>query len=73
MKAFKKFSILTLIVLVILTIVIFLPKKIDNNTYYKNLKELNYSISYKDAFPNEMLRYVVLTCVVDNVCNNIDE
>ena len=73
MKAFKKFSILILIVLVILTIVIFLPKKIDNNTYYKNLKELNYSISYKDAFPNEMLRYVVLTCVVDNVCNNIDE
>ena len=49
MKAFKKFSILILIVLVILTIVIFLPKKIDNNTYYKNLKELNYSISYKDA------------------------
>ena len=74
MKKYKKLSIFFLIVMLIgLSIVLLLPKNIDNKTYYKNLKELNYNVTYKDAFPSKTLRYAILRCVVENICNNVDE
>ena len=74
MKKYKKLSIFVLIVMLIgLSIVLLLPKNIDNKTYYKNLKELNYNVTYKDAFPSKTLRYAILRCVVENICNNVDE
>ena len=74
MKKYKKISVFFLIVMLIgLSIVLLLPKNIDNKTYYKNLKELNYNVTYKDAFPSKTLRYAILRCVVENICNNVDE
>ena len=74
MKKYKKISVFFLIVMLIgLSIVLLLPKNIDNKTYYKNLKELNYNVTYKDAFPSKTLRYAILRCVVKNICNNVDE
>ena len=74
MKKYKKLSIFFLIVMLIgLSIVLLLPKNIDNKTYYKNLKELNYNVTYKQAFPDKILRYAILRCVVENICNNVDE
>ena len=74
MKKYKKLSVFFLIVMLIgLSIVLLLPKNIDNKTYYKNLKELNYNVTYKDAFPSKTLRYAILRCVVENICNNVDE
>ena len=73
MKKYKKFIVLFLILLVILIIYIILDRKTDNKTYYKNLKELNYNVTYKDAFPSKTLRYAILRCVVENICNNVDE
>ena len=74
MKKYKKLSIFFLIVMLIgLSIVLLLPKNIDNKTYYKNLKELNYNVTYKQAFPSKTLRYAILRCVVENICNNVDE
>ena len=74
MKKYKKLSVFFLIVMLIgLSIVLLLPKNIDNKTYYKNLKELNYNVTYKQAFPSKTLRYAILRCVVENICNNVDE
>ena len=74
MKKYGGLSIFFLIVMLIgLSIVLLLPKNIDNKTYYKNLKELNYNVTYKDAFPSKTLRYAILRCVVENICNNVDE
>lgn len=74
MKKYKKISVFFLIVMLIgLSIVLLLPKNIDNKTYYKNLKELNYNVTYKQAFPDKILRYAILRCVVENICNNVDE
>ena len=74
MKKYKKLSVFFLIVMLIgLSIVLLLPKNIDNKTYYKNLKELNYNVTYKQAFPDKILRYAILRCVVENICNNVDE
>ena len=74
MKKYKKISVFFLIVMLIgLSIVLLLPKNIDNKTYYKNLKELNYNVTYKQAFPSKTLRYAILRCVVENICNNVDE
>ena len=73
MKNIKKISSIFLAFLIILSI-IFLNKKETNNTiYYKNLKELNYNVTYKQAFPDQNFRYTVLTCIVNNICNEVDE
>ena len=73
MKNIKKISSIFLAFLIILSIIFLNKKETNNTTYYKNLKELNYNVTYKDAFPSKTLRYAILRCVVENICNNVDE
>ena len=73
MKNIKKISSIFLAFLIILSIIFLNKKETNNTTYYKNLKELNYNVTYKQAFPDENFRYTVLTCIVNNICNEVDE
>ena len=73
MKNIKKISSIFLAFLIILSIIFLNKKETNNTTYYKNLKELNYNVTYKQAFPDQNFRYTVLTCIVNNICNEVDE
>ena len=73
MKNIKKISSIFLAFLIILSIIFLNKKETNNTTYYKNLKELNYNVTYKQAFPDQNFRYIVLTCIVNNICNEVDE
>ena len=74
MKVFKRVSIFILIVLVFFIAFIFFKKK-NNDAVLKKTKALNYSLTYKQAFPDENLRYAVLYCVSTGKCNdqNLEE
>ena len=74
MKVFKRVSIFILIVLIFLIAFIFFKKK-NNDAVLKKTKALNYSLTYKQAFPDENLRYAVLYCVSTGKCNdqNLEE
>ena len=73
MKNIKKISSIFLAFLIIISIIFLNKKETNNTTYYKNLKELNYNVTYKQAFPDQNFRYTVLTCIVNNICNEVDE
>ena len=74
MKVFKRVSIFIFIVLVFFITFIFFKKK-NNDAVLKKTKALNYSLTYKQAFPDENLRYAVLYCVSTGKCNdqNLEE
>ena len=74
MKVFKRVSIFIFIVLVFFIAFIFFKKK-NNDAVLKKTKALNYSLTYKQAFPDENLRYAVLYCVSTGKCNdqNLEE
>ena len=41
------------------------------NIKFKKLKELNYNVTYKQAFPDKNLRRGVLLCIMRNQCNDL--
>ena len=62
----KKLLIVFVVLLVLITS--FLLFILKPNTKNKKLKELNYNVTYKQAFPNENLRKSVLLCIMRNKC-----
>ena len=65
MKSKKK---LFLILLGIILVISFLFIILKPNTKNKKLKELNYNVTYKEAFPDENLRRGVVLCIMKNKC-----
>ena len=49
----------------------FLFKKNDSITT-KKLKELNYDVTYLEAFPDENLRRGIILCIMRNKCGEDD-
>ena len=62
----KKLLIVVLVLLMLITSFFVLTKK--PKIKYKKLKELNYNLTYKQAFPDENLRRGVLLCIMRNKC-----
>ena len=63
----KKLLIVILVLLMLITSFFVLTKK--PKIKYKKLKELNYNVTYKQAFPDENLRRGVLLCIMRNKCD----
>ena len=63
----KKLLIVVLVLLMLITSFFVLSKK--PKIKYKKLKELNYNLTYKQAFPDENLRRGVLLCIMRNKCD----
>ena len=63
----KKLLIVILVLLMLITSFFVLTKK--PKIKYKKLKELNYNVTYKEAFPDENLRRGVLLCIMRNKCD----
>ena len=62
----KKLLIVFVVLLVLITsFLLFILKPNTNN---KKLKELNYNVTYKEAFPDENLRRGVVLCIMKNKC-----
>ena len=55
----------------ILVMSFFLLKKNDSITT-KKLKELNYDVTYREAFPDENLRRGIILCIMRNKCGEDD-
>ena len=64
----KKKKYLIVILLLVLLVTSFLLISRKPNTKNKKLKELNYNLTYKEAFPDENLRRGVLLCIMRNKC-----
>ena len=64
----KKLLIIVLLLVLLITSFFVLTKK--PNIKHKKLKELNYNLSYKQAFPDENLRRGVVLCIMRDRCNN---
>ena len=62
----KKLLIVFVVLLVLTTS--FLLFILKPNTKNKKLKELNYNVTYKQAFPDENLRKSILLCIMRNKC-----
>ncbi len=62
----KKLLIIVLLLVLLITSFFVLTKK--PNIKHKKLKELNYNLTYKQAFPDENLRRGVLLCIMRNYC-----
>ena len=65
----KKLLIIVLVLLMLITSFFVLTKK--PKIKYKKLKELNYNVTYKQAFPDENLRRGVLLCIMKNKCETL--
>ena len=65
----KKLLIVVLVLLMLITSFFVLTKK--PKLKKQKLKELNYNLTYKQAFPDENLRRGVLYCIVNNTCNSM--
>ena len=63
----KKLLIVVVVLLMLITSFFVLTKK--PKIKYKKLKELNYNVTYKQAFPDENLRRGVLLCIMRNKCD----
>ena len=61
----KKLLIVTVLLVLITSFLLFILKP---NTKNKKLKELNYNVTYKEAFPDQNLRRGVLLCIMRNKC-----
>ena len=66
----KKLLIIVLVLLMLITSFFVLTKK--PKIKYKKLKELNYNVTYKQAFPDENLRRSVVLCIMRNKCNSLN-
>ena len=64
----KKKKLLIIFVVLLMLITSFLLFILKPNTKNKKLKELNYNVTYKEAFPDENLRRGVLLCIMRNKC-----
>ena len=64
----KKKKLLIVFVILLMVITSFLFFILKPNTNNKKLKELNYNVTYKEAFPDENLRRGVLLCIMRNKC-----
>ena len=64
----KKLLIIVLLLVLLITSFFVLNKK--PKIKYKKLKELNYNLTYKEAFPDENLRRGVVLCIMRDRCNN---
>ena len=64
----KKLLIIVLVLLMLITSFFVLTKK--PKIKYKKLKELNYNVTYKEAFPDENLRRGVVLCIMRDRCKN---
>ena len=64
----KKLLIIVLLLVLLITSFFVLNKK--PKIKYKKLKELNYNLTYKQAFPDENLRRGVVLCIMRDRCNN---
>ena len=62
----KKLLIIVVVLLVLITS--FLLFVLKPNTKKKKLKELNYNLTYKQAFPDKYLRRGVVLCIMRNRC-----
>ena len=62
----KKLLVVVLLLLVLITSFLLITRK--TNPKNKKLKELNYNVTYKQAFPDENLRRGVLLCIMRNKC-----
>ena len=63
----KKLLIVILVLLMLITSFFVLTKK--PKIKYKKLKELNYNVTYKQAFPDENLRRGVVLCIMRDKCD----
>ena len=64
----KKLLIVILVLLMLITSFFVLTKK--PKIKYKKLKELNYNVTYKQAFPDENLRRGVVLCIMRDRCKD---
>ena len=69
----KKKKYLIVILLLVLLVTSFLLISRKPNTKNKKLKELNYNVTYKEAFPDENLRRGVLLCIMRDKCNYLGD
>ena len=67
----KKYLIILVVSLLFLSSFLLINR--NNTTKRKVLKELNYDVTYKQAFPDKNLRNGVLLCILRNKCDNYDE
>ena len=67
----KKLLIIVLVLLMLITSFFVLTKK--PKIKYKKLKELNYNVTYKQAFPDENLRRSVVLCIMRDKCNDLSD
>ena len=67
----KKYLIVFLLLVLLVTSFLLISKK--PNTKNKKLKELNYNVTYKEAFPDENLRRGVLLCIMRDKCNDLGD
>ena len=65
----KKLLIIVLLLVLLITSFFVLTKK--PNIKHKKLKELNYNLTYKQAFPDENLRRSVVLCIMRDKCNDL--
>ena len=65
MKNKKLLIVFVVLLMVITSFLLFILKP---NTKNKKLKELNYNVTYKEAFPDRNLRRGVLLCIMRNKC-----
>ena len=68
----KNKKLLIVFVVLLMLITSFLLFILKPNTKNKKLKELNYNVTYKEAFPDENLRRSVVLCIMRDKCNDID-
>ena len=66
----KKYLIILVISLLFLSSFLLINK--SNTTNRKVLKELNYDVTYKQAFPDENLRRGIILCIMRNKCGDTD-
>ena len=64
----KNKKLLIFFVVLLMVITSFLLFILKQNTKNKKLKELNYNVTYKEAFPDRNLRRGVLLCIMRNKC-----
>ena len=67
----KKLLIIVLLLVLLITSFFVLTKK--PNIKHKKLKELNYNLTYKQAFPDENLRRGVVLCIMRDTCASFYE
>ena len=64
----KKKKLLIVVLVLVLLITSFLLFILKPKTKNKKLKELNYNVTYKEAFPDENLRRSVVLCIMRDRC-----